>query len=131
MNIEDLQQICEQLKGVTQDIKWENHLCFNICDKMFLITSPDTVPHSASFKVTEEDFEELCNREGFIPAPYLARYKWVHLDNISRLSKREWQKYIKQSYELVYSKLPAKMKNKLQMETLIIGQKKNIVTTMN
>jgi predicted DNA-binding protein (MmcQ/YjbR family) len=112
MSIEDLQQICEQFIGVTQDIKWENHLCFNIGDKMFLITSPDSVPRSASFKVTDEDFEELCNRKGFIPAPYLARYKWVHLDNIYRLSRKDWQKYIGQSYELIIPNCRQKRRKK-------------------
>lgn len=113
MNIEELQQICKQLKGVTQDIKWENHLCFNIGGKMFLVTSPDEVPISASFKVANDDFEELCNIEGFTPAPYLARYNWVLLDDINRLSERDWKQYIRQSYELIYSKLPAKTKKEI------------------
>jgi len=113
MTIEDLQQICEQLNGVTQDMKWEDHLCFNIGGKMFLVTSPDSVPPSASFKVTDEDFEELCSREGFIPAPYLARYKWVRVDDIGRLNRKDWQKYIGRSYELIHSKLPARAKKEL------------------
>ena len=62
------------------------------------------------FKVTAEDFIDLCDLDGFILAPYLARYNWVHIDDISRLSKREWEKMIKQSYELIFSKLPVKIK---------------------
>jgi hypothetical protein len=41
MQIEDLQKICKSFHGVTEDIKWENHLCFNVGEKMFLITAPD------------------------------------------------------------------------------------------
>jgi hypothetical protein len=67
MNIEELQSICRKLKGRTEDIKWENHLCFNISGKMFLITSPDSVPVSASFKVADEEFEELSSRKAFSP----------------------------------------------------------------
>ncbi|MDP2386242.1 MAG: MmcQ/YjbR family DNA-binding protein [Bacteroidota bacterium] len=115
MTIEDLQSICKPLKGVTQDIKWEDHLCFNVGEKMFLVISPDTVPVSASFKVSDEEFEELSAKKGFMPAPYLARYKWVHLDNISRLSKKQWEKYISQSYYLIASKLPSKTKKILGM----------------
>jgi predicted DNA-binding protein (MmcQ/YjbR family) len=111
MTIQDIQQICEKLPGVTQDIKWENHLCFNVGNKMFLVTAPDSVPCSASFKTTDDDFEALCNRDGFIPAPYMARHKWVHLDNINRLNKKEWEQFINQSYKLVFSKLPAKLRN--------------------
>lgn len=113
MSIEELQHICKQFKGVTQDIKWESHLCFNVGQKMFLVTLPDGFPHTASFKTTNEYFEELCNREGIIPAPYLARHQWVRLDDINRLSRIEWEKYIRISYELVYDKLPSKLKKEI------------------
>ncbi|MCW3076016.1 MAG: hypothetical protein JWO32_625 [Bacteroidetes bacterium] len=113
MSIEELQKICKKLKGVTEDIKWENHLCFNIGGKMFLVTAPDAVPQSASFKVSDEEFEALASQKGFMPAPYLARYKWVHLDDINRLSKKQWEHYATQSYELIFAKLPAKIKNSL------------------
>ena len=110
MTIEDLQKICEKLPGVTQDIKWEDHLCFNVGDKMFLVTNPGAVPHTATFKVPDEDFEEISHRNGFKPAAYLARYKWIHIDDISKISKKEWEQFIKQSYQLVFDKLPAKVR---------------------
>ncbi len=113
MTIEEIQQICEELKGVTQDIKWEDHLCFNVGGKMFLITAPDNVPISASLKVSDEAFEELSDIEGFMPAPYLARYKWIWMDDIGRLSKKQWQEYVTTAYTLVASKLPAKTKKQL------------------
>jgi predicted DNA-binding protein (MmcQ/YjbR family) len=113
MTIEAIQTICKKFPAVTEDIKWENHLCFNVGDKMFLITSPDLVPATASFKVSEEEFDEVSSREGFKPAPYLARYKWVHVDDISRLSKKEWEYYTQQAYTLVAEKLPAKVKKKI------------------
>jgi predicted DNA-binding protein (MmcQ/YjbR family) len=113
MNIEDLQTICRKLKGVTEDIKWEDHLCFNVGNKMFLVTAPDQIPHTASFKVSDEEFDTLCAKEGFTAAPYLARYKWVQLNDINRLSKKEWEYYIKQSYSRIASKLPGKIKKEL------------------
>ncbi len=113
MTIEDLQSICSKFKGVTEDIKWENHLCFNIGDKMFLVTAPDRLPITASFKASDEDFNELTERDGFIPAPYMAKHKWVFVDNINRLSKKEWQNYAKQAYELVASKLSMKFRKSI------------------
>lgn len=113
MSIEEIQTICKNLPAVTEDIKWEDHLCFNIGGKMFLVTAPDSVPASASFKVADEDFEALAAREGFMPAPYMARYKWVHLDNITRLSAREWEQYISGSYRLIAGKLPKKLRREL------------------
>jgi predicted DNA-binding protein (MmcQ/YjbR family) len=113
MTIEELQLLCKSFKGVTEDIKWEDHLCFNIGGKIFLVTSPGSVPVSASFKVSDEEFDELSSKPGFMPAPYLARYKWVHLDDIKRLSKKQWTMYACKSYELVKEKLPAKIKKQI------------------
>ena len=114
MEIEDIQKICKTFKGVTEDIKWEDHLCFNVGKKMFLITAPDKVPPSATFKVSDEEFETLPERQGFIPAPYMARYKWIYVDDINRMSKIEWQKYLKQSYNLIYAKLPLKIRKEIE-----------------
>jgi predicted DNA-binding protein (MmcQ/YjbR family) len=113
MTLENICAICKNFKGVTEDIKWENHLCFNVGGKMFLVTSPDTVPISASFKVNDDEFEILSSREGFMPAPYLARYKWVRIDDINLLSKKQWEFYIQESYMLIASRLPEKIKKQL------------------
>ena len=116
MEIEDLQNICFSLPGTIQDIKWEDHLCFNVGGKMYLVTSPDNIPHTASFKVDNDQFEILICKEGFSPAPYLARYKWVFLDDISRISEKEWKELIGQSYQLIFSKLPTKIKKSIESQ---------------
>ena len=113
MTIEDIQALCKKLHHVTEDIKWETHLCYCVGGKIFIITNPDAAPVTASFKVSDEDFAELSEREGFMPAPYLARYKWIYVDNISRFTKKEWTRYLEAAYKLVAGKLPAKTKKKL------------------
>ena len=35
------------------------------------------------FKADDARFLELTDREGFVPAPYLARAKWVKVDGVS------------------------------------------------
>ena len=110
MTLEAIQRICKQFDAVTEDIKWENHLCFNIGGKMFLITAPDSSPVTASIKTNEEKFNELIERDGIIPAPYLAKHKWVYLDNINRLSSKEWKELLELAYQLVKAKLPKKKK---------------------
>ncbi len=115
MNIEDISTICNSLKSVTTDIKWEDHLCFNIGGKMFFVTSLENIPTTASFKVSNEVFEDLVCQDGIKPAPYLGRYKWVHIDNIERLSKEQWENYIGNSYSLIASKLSKKMRTELKI----------------
>ena len=113
MNIEELQQLCKSLPNVTEDIKWGNDLCFCIGGKMFCVVGLNQSPTSASFKVLDEEFEEMSTKKGFIPAPYVARYKWVLAEDINILSVKEWQHYVSQSYTLVKDKLPAKIKKEL------------------
>jgi len=113
MNVEDIQTICKALPAVTEDIKWGNDLVFSIGGKMFCVAGLNQSPTTASFKVTDEEFDEMCDREGFKPAPYVAKYKWVWMDDINRMNKTEWKKYVKQSYDLVKTKLPNKIKKQL------------------
>lgn len=116
MTIEDLMTLCKGLKGVTTDIKWENHLCFNVGERIFLITAPDSVPPTASFKVSEEDFDQLTEREGITQARYFAKRQWVSVDDISRLDPVEWKQYIGGSHRLVAFKLTKKKRIELGLE---------------
>lgn len=115
MNIEIISNICNNLQSVTSDIKWEDDLCFNIGAKMFFVVSLENIPTTASFKVADEDFERLTAQPGFSPAPYLGRYKWVQVDDITRLTQKQWDEYIEKSYAAIASKLPKKVKSELKI----------------
>ena len=116
MNVEDIQTICRQLPHATEDIKWEHDLVFSIGGKMFCVVGLDQSPTSASFKVQDEEFEEMSQWPGFKPAPYVAKYKWVWIDDIKKMKKTDWKKYIQQSYDLVKSKLPPRLRKQLESE---------------
>lgn len=64
----------------------------------------------------EDEFEEMSSREGFIPAPCMARAKWVMINDASNLNKKEWQHYVRQSYELVKAKLTGKLREQLGIQ---------------
>ena len=107
-----LREICASLTAVTEDVKWGNDLVFSVGDKMFCVASLE-LPFSCSFKVPDDEFDELSNQNGFMPAPYMARAKWVLVTDPSSLNKKQWELYIKQSYELVKIKLTKKLREKL------------------
>lgn len=112
MNLDMIREIASKLPHVMEDIKWGNDLCFCIAEKMFCITGLES-PVKVCVKVTDEEFDELIERTGFIPAPYLARNKWVLIDDSSKISKKELVHFIQQSYNLVKAKLPKKFQEKL------------------
>jgi len=107
MDIDQLRDICLSLPAVTEDVKWDHDLCFSVAGKMFCVIALDP-PFKASFKVTDDEFEELSSTEGFMPAAYMARAKWVTVTDPSHLNKKEWEHYIRQSFELVKAKIPKK-----------------------
>jgi predicted DNA-binding protein (MmcQ/YjbR family) len=112
MDIESLRAFCLSLPGTSEDVKWGADLCFLVGQKMFSVTGLEG-EFSASMKVKDEEFEELCSRPGITPAPYMARNKWVLVTGGDSLSESEWKQYIRQSYELVKAKLPVGVRKKI------------------
>lgn len=112
MDIEILRQICLALPGTSEDIKWDNDLCFLVGKKMFCVTSLSG-DFKASLKCDPIKFQELLLKPGVIPAPYLARAGWISLDSNTSFSKKEWQDLIETSYRLIFDKLTSKEKTKI------------------
>ena len=61
-----------------------------------------------SFKASPENFAELTERQNIIPAPYMARAQWVALQTRDALTRDELSRLLRESYELVFAKLPRK-----------------------
>ena len=92
----------------TEDIKWGADLCFSVGGKMFCVTGADGGSHM-TFKVRDDEFDELCETEFFSPAAYVGRYKWVAFDPGGKsFPDKKLKAFIRQSYELVRDKLPKK-----------------------
>ena len=108
MDIESLRTICLAFPGATEEVQWETHLLFKVGGKMFCIGNLDGTP-GAAFKVPEEDFEELSARPGIIPAPHLARAKWIKVMETNALKPKEWKALLQQSYDLIRAKLTKKV----------------------
>ncbi len=109
MDIEDIRNICLALPGVTEDIKWENDLCFLIAEKMFCVVNL-TGELNVTFKVPDDDFERWISSDGVHPAPYLARAKWIQVTDLQNADAAEIKNAIVQSYELIKAKLPKKVR---------------------
>ena len=113
MDFDKLRETCLSFPGATEGIKWENHICFMVAEKMFCITTIDDGAQDVSLKVSDENFDELTQRDGIIPAPYMARNKWVRVERYKYLKDKEWKALLAESYELIRSKLPKKVQQSL------------------
>jgi predicted DNA-binding protein (MmcQ/YjbR family) len=109
MTTESIRKFCQSLPHVTEDIKWDNDLCFLIGGRMFAVACLDrTTPHKLSFKCTPDAFAELIERDGIIPAPYMARNHWVTLERFDAMRDAEMKALVRNSYEMVKAKLTKK-----------------------
>jgi predicted DNA-binding protein (MmcQ/YjbR family) len=113
MNLEWVRGYCLSLPHVTEEILWKIDLVFKIGGKMFAIVVLEPHRVCLTFKCSPEDFAELVERPGIIPAPYSARAHWVGLELPDALSRPETLRYIQRSYELVFAKLPKKKQREL------------------
>jgi len=114
MDIEWIRSYCLSLPHTTEDVQWGNQLLFRISRKIYVLASLDgTAKSLLSFKSTPEDFAELIELDGVIPAPYLARNHWVSLTRLDALPRAEVRRRIHLSYELVCSQLPKKTQRSL------------------
>ena len=117
MDLEQIRKYCLSLPHVTERVQWGNDLLFCIGEKMFAVAGLDPkYDAKLSFKCTPEKFAELVEREGIVPAPYVARYHWVALEDLNALPASELKELLKNAYQLVHDKLPLKVRKQLAKE---------------
>jgi predicted DNA-binding protein (MmcQ/YjbR family) len=115
MDIEQMRTHCLSFPHVTEGVQWGNDLVFKIGGKMFAVIGLDAASdHCLSFKCTPEKFAELIERDGIIPAPYVARYHWVALERFNALCEKELKALLRNAYDLVLEKLPKKARAELE-----------------
>ena len=117
MNLKAVQKFCASLPGATSDIKWGADLVYSVGDKMFAVACEDNHGRpTVSFKVDDERFLELTDRAGFVPAPYLARAKWVLVEDLKQVGDAEFKTLLTRSHQLVAAKLTRKLRTQLGLE---------------
>ena len=115
MDIEQVHAHCLSFPHVTEVVLWGNDLVFKIGGKMFAVIGLDPASdHCMSFICTPEKFAELIEKDGIVPAPYVARYHWVALARFNALSEKELKALLRTAYDLVLEKLPKRAKADLE-----------------
>ena len=101
-----LRRHASSLPGATRDIKWGADECYSVGDRMFAVFGIDAGKAlGMSIKVDPERFLELTDIEGIVPAPYLARARWVKFERADALPAAEVKALIARSHALIAAKL--------------------------
>ena len=108
VSIEWLRNFCLSLPHTTEQVQWEDALVFKVAGKMYAVASLEPGGHWLSLKCCQEEFAELIERPGIVPAPYLARAHWVALESENTLPRMELAQLLTRGHSIVLSKLPRK-----------------------
>jgi predicted DNA-binding protein (MmcQ/YjbR family) len=111
--LEEIREYCLSKPGVTEDMKWGNHLCFSVGLKMFFIVGLDEHPTTASIKVGSDEWDFWLEQIGVKPAPYLARDQWIFFSNMEQLTFKTWKERIDIAYDLKFLKLTKKLQKEI------------------
>lgn len=102
---------CLALPGATLDHPFgDDHDAYRVGGKMFAIVGGTD---GLSFKATDIAFEVLTESGRAIPAPYLARGKWVHLADPEAWPDDELADHLKIAHGLIAARLTKKARAEL------------------
>ncbi len=102
------------LPAATLSIQWGNDHVYKVGGKMFAVIGPEEgASNVLSFKADEMSFEILTKKRGIVPAPYLARAKWVAFDEFDRLPAKQLKAYLERAHTIVAAGLTRKARKEL------------------
>jgi len=112
---EDFNSFCSTLTATTNVVQWGNASVWKVGGKIFSIctTWSDDRSDCISFKCSDLSFNILIEQEDIIPAPYLARAKWVQLQHPNVMDEADIKKYIQEAHRIISAKLTKKMQKEL------------------
>lgn len=120
---ETLKEFCRTLPGVTEDIKWDDHLVFSVGGKMFALFDAEAREDDPArergkagavrFICEDDDFDRLIELPGVIPSPYLTRFGWVRVERDAKIPMAELRRLIVKGHGLVLSKLPKRTQQRI------------------
>lgn len=108
MTRDELHTTATALPGAHMDVQWGDDHVYKVAGKMFCAT--DGAYSTLSFKATDIAFEALTESERGRPAPYMARAKWVMLDDLAAEPADEVAGWVRTAHDLVAAKLTRKQK---------------------
>ncbi|WP_374275864.1 MmcQ/YjbR family DNA-binding protein [Brevundimonas sp.] len=104
-------RVCLALPGATLDHAFgDDHDVYRVGGKMFAMVG---ALGGVSFKVSDIAFQVLTEDGRARPAPYLARARWVHLDDPGDWPDDELADHLKTAHALIAARLTRKVRAEL------------------
>ena len=114
MGIDWVRRYCRSLSGAAEVVQFEEHLAFQVAGKTFAVVHLEPVGGNfLTIKATPEEYAELIELPGVVPAPYAARNHWAAIETEDALPMQEMKRLIRRSYDILFATLPKKTQAKL------------------
>ncbi|ASP37060.1 MULTISPECIES: MmcQ/YjbR family DNA-binding protein [Stappiaceae] len=115
MTRDEFDAFCGQLPATTHVIQWGNASVWKVGGKIFAVCSNwgEGSHPKFSFKCSDMSYSLLPQQDGLIPAPYLARAKWVQMEKEGALSDEDLKAYIVAAHKIIAAKLTKKQQKDL------------------
>ncbi|MFN3537801.1 MAG: MmcQ/YjbR family DNA-binding protein [Brevundimonas sp.] len=106
-----VQRFCLSLPAAALDHPFsDDHHVYKVGGKMFAAMSAGG---GLSFKVSDIAFEVLTETDRAVPAPYLARARWVHLADPADWPDDDLTEHLATAHALIAAKLTKKAREAL------------------
>lgn len=114
MDVESVRNYCIKKKRVTESFPFDDKtLVFKVFDRMFCLLNL-TPPQSINLKCDPVKAIELREEyEGVKPGYHMNKKHWNTISLLSNIPEDKIFEWINDSYDLVVSKLPGKMRKEL------------------
>jgi predicted DNA-binding protein (MmcQ/YjbR family) len=119
MTHDEFNDFCRALPATTYVVQWGGSHVWKVGGKVFAIGSrSDTNRPAYSFKVSENNFHFLKNKQGYRPAPYLASrgLKWIQEYDAAASEEEALRYYLEESHRIVSSALSRKRQKELGLK---------------
>ena len=113
MTPKQVDAFCRTLPAATMDVLWEVDQVYKVGGKMFAVVGPGG---TLSFKANDIAFEMLIETGAARPAPYMARAKWVFLDDLGSMADADLRDYLKAAHAAIAAKLTRKVQRELGLD---------------
>ena len=136
MDVERARKFLLSLPHAVETMQWGDNLVYWVGDKaiggkMFALLDlgGGVSKGVAMYSAGPERYAELLEREGLIPAPYMARIHWVAAERWDALRNSEWEEELRNAHEITLGKIPKRTREVLalpgkQQEKLIAERRK-------
>jgi predicted DNA-binding protein (MmcQ/YjbR family) len=103
------------LPHVVETQQWGDNLVFWVGDKaiggkMFCLVNLGADSKGVvSYSAGPERYAELLERDGLLPAPYMARIHWIAAERWSAFRNAEWESELRAAHAITFAKMPKRV----------------------